>query len=134
MSLLKLLVISPYLCLSHYLSLSLPLPLPLPLPLSLSLSKVSMLIRHLLVESHSLRIGSDLDMMEPVSNRQAHWVYTRKKNQAIIPEISFLSLLLEDEANNWAHQELVDHRAHQKEHVDPNNTIPSQSMMDHPFA
>ena len=33
----------------------------------------------------------------------------------MVPEVSLLSLLLEDEADDWTHQELVDHSTHQKE-------------------
>ena len=43
-----------------------------------------------------------------------------------LPKVPFLLLLLKDEADNGAHEELVDHRAHQEEEVDSKDTIPSK--------
>lgn len=48
----------------------------------------------------------------------------------MVPKVSLLSLLLEDEADDWTHQELVDHRTHHKKQVDTKNTIPPQSMVE----
>ena len=45
----------------------------------------------------------------------------------LAPEVSLLSLLLEDEGDDGAHEELVDHSAHSKEQVDAQNSIPTQA-------
>ena len=49
-------------------------------------------------------------------------------NDLRVPKVAFLPLLLKDQTDNGSHEELVDHRTHKEEEVNPKHTIPPQSV------